>query len=54
MTSRWMLALIVVETLDRARDRRAEEGFALFCGRGWRKRCRELYALSFHLVLNEP
>jgi hypothetical protein len=49
-----LLALIVVEALDRARDSRPEKGFAFFCCRGRRKRRRELYALSFHLVLNEP
>ena len=53
MTSRWMSALIVVETLDRARDSQPERGFVFCCRRGWRKRGRELYALSLHLVLNE-
>lgn len=53
MTSR-RSALIVVEALDRARDSQPERGFAFFCRRGWRKRCRELYALSLHLVLDEP
>jgi hypothetical protein len=48
-----MSALIVVETLDRARDSPPEGGFVFCCRRGWRKRCRELCALSLHFVLNE-
>ena len=47
-------AQIVVEALDRARDSQLERGFAFFRRRGWWKRCRELYALSLHLVLDEP
>jgi hypothetical protein len=47
-------ALIVVEAFDRARDSQLERLFAFFRRRGWWKRCRELYALSLHLVLDEP
>ena len=47
-------ALIVVEAFDRARDSQLERGFVFFRRRRWWKRCRELYALSLHLVLDEP